>query len=49
MGRFGRNARYEAIRYFEQATQLDPNFARAYVALAWARTPNVGPTPRKRR
>jgi len=45
MGRFGRNARYEAIRYFEQATQLDPNFARAYVALAWARTPNVGPTP----
>ena len=45
MSRFGKNARYEAIKYYELATQLDPKFARAYVALAWARSANVGPTP----
>jgi TolB-like protein/DNA-binding winged helix-turn-helix (wHTH) protein len=43
--RFGKNARFESIKYFEEATKIDPNFARAYVALAWAHIPNVAPTP----
>jgi TolB-like protein/DNA-binding winged helix-turn-helix (wHTH) protein/Flp pilus assembly protein TadD len=43
--RFGKDARFKAAEYFEQATRIDPTFARAYVALAWAHIPNVAPTP----
>lgn len=43
--RFGKDARFKAAEFFEQATRIDPKFARAYVALAWAHTPNVAPTP----
>jgi TolB-like protein/DNA-binding winged helix-turn-helix (wHTH) protein/tetratricopeptide (TPR) repeat protein len=43
--RFGKDARFKAAEYFEQATRIDPKFARAYVALAWAHIPNVAPTP----
>jgi TolB-like protein/DNA-binding winged helix-turn-helix (wHTH) protein len=49
MGRFGtgfgKEERYMAMPYFQQAIQLDPNFARAYLGLAEAHTPNVAPAP----
>jgi len=48
LGRFGggggKPERYLAIEYFEQATKLDPSFARAYVGLADAHNP-YGITP----
>ena len=42
---FGKEERYKAMPYFEQAIQLDPSFARAYVGLAVAHIPNVSPPP----
>jgi len=42
---FGKEERYKAIEYFQQATLLDPNFARAYVALVDAHITNVVPPP----
>jgi eukaryotic-like serine/threonine-protein kinase len=49
LGRFGNGAgkeeRYAAMEYFQKAIQIDPTFARAYVGLVDAHTPNITPTP----
>jgi eukaryotic-like serine/threonine-protein kinase len=49
LGRFGSGAgkeeRYAAMQYFQKAIQIDPSFARAYVGLVDAHTPNVTPPP----
>lgn len=42
---FGKEERYKAIEYFQEATRLDPTFARAYSQLACAHTTNVLPPP----
>jgi len=41
----GKGERYAAMEYFQKATQIDPHFARAYVGLVDAHTPNVTPRP----
>ena len=38
---------YKATEYLRQATQIDPGFARAWMALARTYNPNVGPAPRE--
>src|SRR5438045_2966553 len=40
----GPEERYKAAQYFQQALRSDPNFARAYVALAGTYITNVAPT-----
>jgi TolB-like protein/DNA-binding winged helix-turn-helix (wHTH) protein len=40
----GPEERYKAAQYFQQAIRSDPNFARAYVALAGTYITNVGPS-----
>jgi TolB-like protein/DNA-binding winged helix-turn-helix (wHTH) protein/Flp pilus assembly protein TadD len=40
----GPEERYKAAEYFQQAIRSDPNFARAYVALAGTYTTNVAPS-----
>jgi len=39
--------RYKAAEYFRQATQVDPNFARAWVGLAATYITNVAPSPKQ--
>ena len=41
----GKEERYAAMEYFQKAIQIDPSFARAYVGLVDAHTPNVTPPP----
>jgi TolB-like protein/DNA-binding winged helix-turn-helix (wHTH) protein len=43
----GPEERYKAAQYFQQAIRSDPNFARAYVALAGTYITNVAPSPQE--